>query len=120
MNLVRKILGPDSKYVADLPYTYEARVAVIEGEELTNSYFADTICGLVDYLQAEGIAPAQVRILEIFEGGEDEIPAGLYSRDGETWRHRPEICHTFSEHYPGHIAEGTCSFRDRDRRGFGP
>jgi len=120
MNLVRRILGPDSKYASDLPYTYEARVAVIEGEDLTNSYFADTICGLVDYLQAEAITPSQVRIFEIFEGEEDEIPADLYSRDGETWRHRPEICRTFSRHYPGHIGEGTCSFRDRDRRGIGP
>ena len=119
MNLVRKILGPGSKYDASLPYTYEARIPVLEGEALTNACFADTICGLVDYLEARGISPAQVQILEIYAGEEDLIPPELYSADGETWRKRPDICHRFSAHYPGHIGDGTCSFRDRDRTGIG-
>ncbi len=120
MSLVRRILGPDSKYVAELPYTYEARVPAIDNDELVNSYFADTICGLVDYLEAAGITPDRVEILEIYEGREAVIPPDLYRRDAETWRKRPDICRTFSEHYPGHIAEGRCSFRDRDRMGIGP
>jgi hypothetical protein len=61
-----------------------------------------------------------VQILEIFKGEEDIIPPDLYCADEETWRKRPEICRTFSEHYPGHIGEGTCSFRDRSRKGMGP
>lgn len=120
MNLIDTIRGPESKYDPSLPYTYEARVTVIEGEDLVNSYFADTICGLVDYLEAEGISPEQVEILEIYQGEEDVIPPDLYCVDKAAWRHRPEICRTFSEHYPGHIDEGTCSFRDRDRQGIGP
>ncbi len=51
MGIIRKFLGPKSKYNKSLPYTYMAKVPIIEGDdELFSHYFADTICGLVEYL----------------------------------------------------------------------
>ena len=49
MNLIKKIIGPKSKYDKDLPYTYEAKVACWDGADEYNSYFADTICGVISY-----------------------------------------------------------------------
>ena len=40
MNLVRKILGPKSKYEKDLPYAYEARVSLMGDKEVTATYLA--------------------------------------------------------------------------------
>ena len=36
MSILTKVLGPKSKRDKSLPYTYEARVTIIEGEELYN------------------------------------------------------------------------------------
>ena len=56
MSIIEKIIGPRSKYDKSLPYTYMARVPVIEGdEELFSHYFADTICGLIEYLDKNQI-----------------------------------------------------------------
>ena len=57
MELTRKFVGAESKYDKSLPYTYEARVPIIEGEDLYNYYFADTICGLFEYLEENGVSP---------------------------------------------------------------
>jgi len=48
MSLLSKIIGPKSKYEKDIPYTYEARVKVVDEEY--NSFLADTICALVAHL----------------------------------------------------------------------
>jgi hypothetical protein len=49
VGIITKILGPLSKYDKSLPYTYMAKVIVIEDDdELANYYFADTICGIVE------------------------------------------------------------------------
>ncbi len=42
VGILRNLLGPKSKYDKSIPYTYEARVAIIEGAEDYNSYFSDT------------------------------------------------------------------------------
>lgn len=56
MDIVRKVLGPVSKYNKTLPYTYMAKVPIIEGDdELFAYYFADTICGLIEYLVEKNI-----------------------------------------------------------------
>lgn len=120
MNLVRKILGPKSKYDKSLPYTYEARVPLIEGEEAYNSYFSDTICGLAEYLDRNEIKPENVRILEIFNEQESLLDPKLYAAAGNKWLSRPELCESFKEHYKGHIHNGHCSFEDRDHEGCGP
>jgi len=120
MNLIREILGPESKYDKTLPYTYEARVPIIEGEAEYNSYVADTICGLVDYLDDNDIAPDEVQILEIYQERETPIDPKLYATPDNRWRHRPELCESFKEHYKGHIGGGHCTFEDRDGKCEGP
>lgn len=61
MGIVRKILGPKSKYNGSIPYTYFAKVSITTGEKyLANYYFADTICGLVEYLDDNNINPEEV------------------------------------------------------------
>ena len=120
MNIVDRLLGPRSKRDPDLPYTYEARVPIIEGEETCNSYFADTICGLIDYLEEQGIGPDQVRIYEIYQDQERPIDVGLCVDRERHWLHRPDLCRALQEHYQGHIFAAGCDFADRDRSGTGP
>lgn len=120
MSLIRKILGPKSKYDKSLPYTYEARIPIIEGDEEHNSYFSDTICGLIEHLHEKGVMPDEVRIFEIFQGQETPIDSKLYTTADNKWILKPEVCESFKEHYPGHIHEGSCSFEDRERKVSGP
>lgn len=120
MSLLNKILGPESKYDKSLPYTYEARVPIIEGGETYNSYFSDTICGLLEYLEENKIDPAGVKIFEIYQTQESVIDPAFYTTSDNKWLFKPEICQSFKEHYKGHIQEGKCSFKDRDREGCGP
>jgi hypothetical protein len=114
MNLVRKILGPKSKYEKDLPYAYEARVSLTGDSEVTATYLADTICGLVEYLQAEAVDPATVEILEVHQGRDVVLDRKLYLERGSEWLTRPALCKSFETHYPGHIRVDDCTFGDRD------
>jgi len=67
LSVIRKVLGPLSKYDKSLPYTYMAKVPVIEGdEEMFSYYFADTICGLIEYLDQKNIAPAEVELYGLY------------------------------------------------------
>ena len=120
MGLIEKILGPRSKYDKSLPYTYEARVRVFEGSEEYNSYLADTICGLVEYLHKNGIKPDEVQIFEIYQEQEFPVDARRYATSGQQWLFKPDICRAFEDHYKGHIHADGCSFEDRDRKGSGP
>lgn len=120
MSLLGKIIGPESKYDASLPYTYEARIPVIEGSDEFNSYFADTICGLVEYLHQNNIKPHEVQIFEIFQNKESPIDAKLFTTADHEWLFKPDMCRAFEEHYKGHIQEHSCSFNDRDCKGSGP
>jgi hypothetical protein len=120
MTLLEKLFGPRSKYDQSLPYTYEARVPIIEGSEEYNSYFSDTICGLVEYLDQNDITPDQAQILEIYQEMERPIDAQYFTTPDRKWLFKPEICRAFEEHYKGHIHNNTCSFKDRDREGCGP
>jgi hypothetical protein len=114
MSIVSKLIGPQSKYDKSIPYTYEARVPVIEGEEAYNSYIEDTICGLISCLDKHEIAHDEVTIYEIFEQEEKIIDHHLYVSKEGRWLTKPELCQSFKEHYKGHIFEGGCSFEDRD------
>ena len=120
MNLVREVLGPRSKYDKSLPYTYEARIPIFEGSEEFNSYVADTICGLVDYLDSNEITPDEVQIFEIYQERETPIEVALFATVDNQWRLRPELCESFKTHYPGHIEGGHCTFEDRDGKCEGP
>ena len=60
---------PRSKRDATIPYTYEAQVDRLRGqgsEPLDWSYFADTICGLVQLMIDEDISPSEVRFYGAF------------------------------------------------------
>ena len=108
---------PRSKYDKTLPYTYEARVPILEGDDVFNSYFADTICGLIEYLNEKNIQPNDATIFEIYQEQEFPIDARLYTNSENTWLFKPDICCSFQKHYKGHIQEGKCTFRDRDGHG---
>ena len=120
MNLFGKILGPKSKYDKTLPYTYEARIRIFEGSEEYNSFFSDTICGLVEYLHKNGIKPDGVEIVEVYQNQESPIDPQLFTTPDHRWLFKPEMCRAFEEHYKGHIQGDTCSFNDRDCKGSGP
>lgn len=120
MGLIKKILGPKSKYDKSLPYTYEARVRILDGSEEYNSYLAATICGLLEHLQENNINPADVHIFEVYQDQEVLIDNKLFLSPDQQWLAKPELCHAFEEHYPGHIHIDGCSFEDRDGKGIGP
>ncbi|HOJ03766.1 MAG TPA: hypothetical protein PK916_07170 [Bacteroidota bacterium] len=129
MSLKERILGPHSKYEKDIPYTYVARVQAIEGmDDIINEYFADTICGLVEYLVDQGIAATETRVFGLYR--KEEIALDLRhctDTDGK-WLIPPDLCHSLEEHYKqsmeqqyrGHVEHGSCSFEDRDKQGSGP
>lgn len=120
MRVLEKILGPKSKYDKSIPYTYEAKIRIFEGEEEYSSYFSDTICGLVEYLHQNHIAPNNVKIFEVYQQHELPIDMKYYSTPDHQWLFKPAICRSFEEHYKGHILENSCSFKDRNRGGSGP
>ena len=127
MGIVRKVLGPLSKYDKSLPYTYMAKVTIIGGDdELANYYFADTICGLVEHLDKNNIEPDEVELFGCYLKKEillDNDP--LLTEDGN-WLKRPQLCKsledyyekTMDDRYKGHEAHSDCSFDDRSREAF--
>ena len=127
MGIVRKVLGPLSKYDKSLPYTYMAKITLLEGnDELANYYFADTICGLVEHLDKNNIEPDEVELFGCYL--KKEIPLDndpLLTEDGK-WLQRPELCRKLESHYKktmddrykGHEAHSDCSFDDRSRDAF--
>lgn len=120
MGILERMLGPKSKYDPSLPYVYEARIRIFEESEEYKSYFADTICGLVEYLHRNHVAPDGVEIFEVFEEEEASIDPRFFATAEQGWLFKPDICRAFQQHYPGHIADKTCSFKDRARGGSGP
>lgn len=120
MSIFRKLLGPKSKYNDELPYGYEARVRYLEGDEDTNTYFADTICGLVGHLREKEIAVAEVAIYEIYSGREKELDKALFTSPEQQWLRTGQLCKSFEHYYEGHIFEGGCTFSDRENTCIGP
>ena len=122
MNVIRKVLGPKSKYDPTIPYTYKAEINVLQGvktEPLFIQCFADTLCGLLDYLKEHNYEANEVALLEITLKGETEIRKELCVNKKGEWLSRPAICHSLEGNYLGHIDEKSCSYRDRDRQGSG-
>lgn len=120
MGLLGKILGPKSKYDKSLPYTYEARIRIFDDGDEHKTYLSDTICGLIEHLQRNGIAPAETEIFEVYLERETPIDARLLAGAGGRWLTKEELCRAFEQHYPGHINPSGCSFEDRDRGCLGP
>ncbi len=107
------------KVTKKLPYTYQAKVHISEGIELYNYYIADTICGLINYLEKHDIEPDGVEIREVFNKEEKLLSQDYFVSEGK-WIHTPEVCNSFKEHYKGHICDKGCSFEGRDQTGIGP
>ena len=119
MYWVAHLLGPKSKYDKTLPYTYEARVSVLEWDDAYNSYYSDTICGLIDFLREKNISPSQVSLYEIYQDRESTVETRLCIDGHDLWLARPNLCRSLRDHYKGHIDKGHCSFKDRKRLAFG-
>ena len=120
MSILRNVLGPKSKYDHRLPYTYEARVTVAGVPGMTQSWIDDTLCGLLERLAEEDVAPAEATLREIRP--EAEVPILVehcVGADGK-WLRRPEACRAFEERYAGHERTGRCGYRDRSREADGP
>ena len=131
MGIIKNFIGPKSKYDKTIPYTYIAKVQIIEGvtdENMMNYYFSDTICGLIEHLDENNISPADVELFGCYQKKEIPIEKKYCLSEDGNWLKRPDICHslethykeTLEEQYKGHIEFGECSFEDRDRRGSGP
>lgn len=120
MGILREFIGPASKYKEDIPYTYEARVRVIDTEEEYTSYIADTICALVEHLQANNIPPEEVELYEIYQKKEQPLDTRFCISSEGAWLARKQLCESFKQHYPGHIDDNGCTFEDRERDVSGP
>ena len=128
MNIVNKVLGPLSKYDKSLPYTYMAKVSVVEGiDELYSYYFADTICGLIDYLNNHDIRPEEVELFGLYQKKEISMEKEICLTTDKKWLDRPDICRslesqfkkTLEDRYKGHVEKDHCLFEDRERKGRG-
>lgn len=129
MGLIKSVLGPRSKYDKTLPYTYMARSPVIEGDtDIYNYYFADTICGLIEYLDEKKIQAGYVEIFGCYLKEEKLLDISVCIDKNGQWLKKPFICKameaafkkTMKSIYKGHLASSRCSFDDRDRQGSGP
>ena len=129
MGILRRLFGPKSKYNKSLPYTYMAKVPAFEGDkDLFSHFFADTICGLIEYLDENEIKPDQVQLFGIYKNKEVLLEKEYCITPYGKWLHRPEICKsmesrfkkTLEDRYKGHVEKDTCSFDDRTRDGSGP
>ncbi len=113
MGILCDIPGPKSKFKIDVSYTYEARVIIINDELI--SYFADTICALVEYLVERKVEPGEVELYEIYRHEEKKLNKEYCVAESGTWLTRKELCVAFTERYPAHIHEIGGTFRDRER-----
>lgn len=120
MGAVREVIGPKSKYKKDIPYTYEAKIEIIEGDGEYKSYLADKICVLVAYMKKNNIAPEEVVISEIFNNEEKELKIKYCISSEGKWLGRSGLCKSFKDHYPGHIDQSGCTFKDRNCEISGP
>ncbi|HQR45524.1 MAG TPA: hypothetical protein PLB02_02860 [Thermoanaerobaculia bacterium] len=120
MGLLRRVLGPASKYDRRIPFTYAARVRVAGVEGMVQTYLSDTLCGLLETLDAAGVRPDEPEILEVRPEGEYRVALEHCVGPDGKWLRRPEACESFRKHYAGHVAEGRCCFTDRSRDGTGP
>ncbi len=114
MNWAKNLLEPKSRRNHLIPCTYEARVSVVEWTDAYNSYFSDTICGLINYLHEKNIPPDQVSLYEIYPDHEARLETCFCIDTQNWWLAKSTLCQSLNEHYEGHIKDGNCSFRDRN------
>jgi hypothetical protein len=123
MKLIRKVIGPKSKYDKSIPYAYMAKVFIIEDDEdLCRYYYGDTICSLIEHLDNNNISASEVKLYGLFGKEEIFIDSEACTNEENRWLLKPELCRSLEEHYKetldknfkGHIEIGECSFEDRD------
>jgi hypothetical protein len=129
MSVMHRLVGPRSKYDRSLPYTYLAKVVEVDGvPDLAVHYYADTICGLTEYLAEYGIAPEQVELFGMYLDRAIRIDKEICLDTDRKWLRRPELCGALEKYYRanmeqqyvGHRELVPCSYTDRDRRASGP
>lgn len=129
MDILHKIIGPKSKYNKTIPYTYMARVEIIpDNKDVYNYYYADTICGLLQYLDDKNITPEQCEIFGVYLKREIPLDIKYCTDENGQWLKKPFICSALEQHfkdtleeiYKGHVVSGLCAFDDRDTQGSGP
>ena len=120
MSLLNHVLGPESKYDHRLPYTYEAIVAVAGVPGMRQAYVSDTLCGLLEKLADEKVAPSDAQLFEVRPGGEVPIVVDSCLGSNREWLRRPEACQAFEQLFAGHEKKGRCCYRDRSRADDGP
>ncbi len=114
-----------------LPHAFEAWVDALQGrgrEPVWDHYFSPTVCGLIECLQDEGIAPRNVRLFGLYRHGQVPLDLASLVRDDGNWLERPELCRELERRFAdghdecwrGHTARGVCAFADRERTGAGP
>jgi len=131
MGIIRHFIGPKSKYDKSIPYTYEARTDVLSGqgdEPVYDSYFSDTVCGLIAYLDEQDIKPDEVQLIGLYLGEEIPLEIKYCTTPQGKWLQPPALCKslerrykkTMEKRYKGHVADGECSYEDRNKKGSGP
>lgn len=118
MKIIRKLLGPKSKYMHTLPYVYEARVPTFD--DYYKYFISDKVCQLILFLKKQNISPEETALFEIFQKKENEINIDLCTGKDGHWLTQGELCKAFRGVYPGHINHTCCSFRDRTDSVVGP
>lgn len=131
MGIFTKSPMPASKHDKAIPYTYEARVDLLHGrgsEPMVESYFADTLCGIVSLVAEEGLAAGAVCLYAVYRKEQAELDLEPCLDEDGRWLSPPKLCRSLEQHfattrderYRGHVEHSSCTFEDRDRRGHGP
>ena len=131
MSILRKWLGPPSRYQRDIPHTYEARTDALRGQGTTpeiQSTFCETLCGLVEVLGARGFDPDEVEVFAVFHHQTVPLDISMLCDVAGRWMVRPSLCRaleqlyeaTGDDRYRGHVEASACRYEDRSRRGIGP
>ena len=123
MGIIQKAFKFSSKYNKSLPYTYLAKLYIIEGDEdLCHYFYGDTICSLIAHLEKENISPEEVHIYSLYDDNEIELNKDIFTSEENDWLLKPYLCRALEDHYDetkdelykGHCEDGECSFEDRD------
>ncbi|RLA20349.1 MAG: hypothetical protein DRQ61_02205 [Gammaproteobacteria bacterium] len=114
MGFLEKNFG--SKYNRRLPYTFEARINVLEDDETLQTHlYADSFCALTNRLKKQLQDPKQVEIYEVFHDREGKVPEESYMSDEGRWEPRMKLCSSLCGRYRDPDVEPECEFGDRER-----
>lgn len=105
-----------SKYNKRLPYTFEARINIVEDDPSFQTYlYADSFCALTNRLKKQLLDPKQVEIYEVFQNREGKVPEESYLSDEGRWEPRMKLCSSLCGRYRDPNVEPECEFSDRKR-----